>query len=383
MTRLSWRAGSGALTDWLTELFTRFAVSPEEFSVQRGGERTPRFAGPPNGPDYDQKISHTALRTIDALVSDLAEDDVREVGFTVHSPDSWWLWATPRDRVRTDWIRVTMPGTRLPTWPLPATLRDARDLHRLLATLAGLLGMAPPDHVPGNPPYPRPIEINRHVTSNEYLLWITGWGRETLSLSGRTAQLVDDLDRLFRPQDATPRPLRSLDDLVHLYESLMVELGRAWAIRWAEPLPVPDDVRLPPGTRLAVTRTPGADPSLQVTADELLIEADHPAHSLRERVTLLLCPQLYTPCAPEELPTWLRSLEKGVFGRPGIWTVRSQTWQPPRHRGAAMVARALLSQGATGRVSTGIANAEFLTVHGLQLDGEPVELEGRSRTKSP
>jgi hypothetical protein len=383
--RLSWRTGSGGLEDWLAEIFDRFAVSPEGFSVQRGGEKTPRFGGPPNGRPYDQKISYTCPRTIDTLVSDLAGENVLEVGFTVHSPDSWWLWATPRDRVKTDWIKVTMPGTRVSNWPLPATLRDGRDLRRVLVALAGMLGTAPPDYDPGSmrARYPQPVEIKRHVRSDEYLLWVTGWGHETLNLRGETVQLVDDLVRLFHPRDTTPLPLRSLGDLAHVYETLMVELGRGWAIRWAEPLPTPGDVRLPPDARLAVTRTPGAEPSLQVTAEELLIEADHPGHSLRERITLLLCPQLYTPCAPADLPAWLRSLEKGVFGRSGIWTVRGRGWRPPRHRGAAMVARALLEQGVTGRASVGMASAEFLTVQGLLLGGEPVELAGRSKIKSP
>jgi len=385
MDRLRWQAGSGALEDWLAEIFHRFAVSPEGFSVRRGGRKTLRFGGPPNGLDYDQQISYTSPRTIDALVSDLADDDVLEVGFTVHSPDSWWLWAIPRDRVKTDWIKVAMPGTRVSSWPLPATLRDGRDLRRVLVALAGMLGTVPPGHDPAGlrARYPQPVEIQRHVRSDEYSLWVTGWGHETLNLRGETVRRVDELVRLFRPRDTTPRPPRSLGDLAHVYDTLMVELGRGWAIRWAEPLPAPGDVSLPPDARLVVTRTPGAEPSLQVTADELLIEAAHPAHSLRERITLLLCPQLYTPCAPADLPAWLRSLEKGVFGRSGIWTVRGRDWRPPRHRGASVVARALLEQGVTGRASVELASAEFLTVQGLLLGGEPVELAGRSRVRSP
>ncbi|GAA3758766.1 hypothetical protein GCM10022225_50230 [Plantactinospora mayteni] len=383
MDRLSWRAGSGDLGDWLAEIFDRFAVSPEGFTVQRGGKKTPRYDGAPNGRPYDQEISRTYPRTVDALVSGLGEDNVREVGFTVDSPDWWWLWARPHDRSKTDWIKVTMPGTRMSNWPLPATLRDGRDLRRLLGTLAGMLGTAPPDYDvdSARARYSQPVEIKKRVSSDTYWLWVTGWGHETLSLRGETVRLVGDLSRLFGPRGPTPLPLDSLGSLAHLYETLMVELGRRWAIRWAEPLPIPDDVRLPPDARLTVTRTPGADPSLQVTAEELLIEADHPAHSLRERITLLLCPQLYTPCAPADLPNWLRSLEKGVFGRSGIWTVRGQGWRPPQHRGAATVARALLEQGVTGRASVGLAGAEFLTVQGLLLGGEPVELAGRSRVK--
>jgi hypothetical protein len=280
---------------------------------------------------------------------------------------------------------VHIPGVRVSSWPLPATLRDGGDLRRLLVTLAGMLGTAPPDHDSGSvrARYPRPVEIEDVVSSNAYRLRVTGWGHQTLSLRGESVRLVDDLSRLFGPRESTPLPLRSLGDLAYVYETLMVELGRQWAIgRWAEPLPAPGDVHLPPDARLTVTRTPGAEPSLQVTAEELLVEADHPAHSLRERITLLLCPQLYTSCAPADLPAWLRSLEKGVFGRSGIWTVRGRGWRPPRHRGTAMVAHALLEQGVTGRASVGLACAEFLTVQGLLLDGDPVELAGRSKIKS-
>ncbi|GAA3647411.1 hypothetical protein GCM10022224_007820 [Nonomuraea antimicrobica] len=383
MERLSWRPRAGDLGDWLAEIFDRFAVSPEGFSVRRGGEKTPRHDGPPNGRPYDQRISHTHPRTIDALVSDLADDDVLEVGFTVRSPDRWSLRATPRDRSTTDWIAVCAPGTRVPGWPLPATLRDGGDLRRVLVTLAALLGTAPPDDDPGGgrARYPRPVEVSGTIGSDAYLLRVTGWGHETLSLHGRSARLVDDLARLFGPRGPASLPLRSLGDLARGYETLMAELGRRWATRWAEPLPAFGDVRLPPGTRLTVTRTPGAEPSLRVTAEDLLVEADHPAHSLRERFTLLLCPQLYTPCAPPGLPGWLRSLEQGVFGRPGIWTVRGTGWRPPRRRGAAMVSRALLEQGVTGHASVGLAGVEFLAVQGLVLGGEPVELTGRSTVK--
>ncbi|MEJ3747852.1 hypothetical protein WEI85_31740 [Actinomycetes bacterium KLBMP 9797] len=383
MDRLSWRAGFGSLEDWLGEIFDRFAVSPEEFTVQRGGAKTPRYDGPPNGRPYDQEVSHTSAGTIDALVSNLASDNVLEVGFTIHSADWWWLWASPHDRLETHWITVTMPGTRVSNWPLPATLRDGRDLRRLLVTLAGMLGEAPPDDDDGSvrARYSHPVEIRDRVSSAEYRLLITGWGHETLSLRGETVRLVGDLSRLFGTRESTSFPLGSLGDLADIYEILMVELGRGWAIRWAEPLPIPGDVRLPPDARLAVIRTPGEDPSLRVTAEELLIEADHPAHSLRQRVTLLLCPQLYTPCTPADLPAWLRSLEKGLFGRSGIWTVHGRDWRPPRHRGAAMVARALLEQGVTGRASVGLAGAEFVTVQGLSLGGEPIELAGRSKTK--
>lgn len=248
--------------------------------------------------------------TVDALVSDLAEDDVVEVGFTVHSSRSWSLWAKPGDRIRTDSIRVRLPGASVPNWPLPATLRDGADLQKTLVTLARMLGTAPPVHdLEGLGRFPRPIEITKHVRSDVYLLWVAGWGRETLALSGDSVRLVDDLVRLFQPaRDGAPRPLRSLEDLADVYESLMVDLGRRWAIRWAEPLPVPGGVRLPSGVCLTVGRKPGAEPSLQVTAEELLVEADHPGHSLRERFTLLLCPQLYRSCVPEDLAEWLRGL---------------------------------------------------------------------------
>jgi hypothetical protein len=379
---LSWRAGSGPLEDWLAGIFDRFAVSPEDFRVQRGGEKIWHFgalAG--NSADYHQEISNTFPTTVDALVSDLADDDVLEVGFRVDSPDWWWLWASTPDRVRTAWIKVTMPGTRVSSWPLPATLRDGGDLRRLLVALAGTLGTPPPDedahrvHVR----YPQPVGISNRVGSDEYWLRVTGWGHETLHLRGETVRLVADLSRLFSPERPTSHPLGSLGDLTHVYRTLMVDLGREWAIPVGGPLPVPGDVRLPPDTRLIVTRMPGADPSLQVIAEELLVEADHPTHSLRERVTLLLCPQLYTPCAPADLPAWLRSLAKGVFGRAGIWTVDGRDWRAPRHRGAGVVARALLEQGVTGRASVGLAGAEFLTIQGLLLGGEPMELAGRSR----
>jgi hypothetical protein len=382
--RLSWRAGSGDLKDWLAGVFDRFAVAPDGFTVQRGGEKTPRYDGPPNGRPYDQKISSTHPDTIDALVSDLASDNVLEVGFTIHSPRWWNLWADPRDRSKTDWIKVTMPDTQVSGWPLPATLRDGRELRRLLVALAGMLGTTPPDYDPEsvNARFPQPVAIKAGVSSEGYRLRVTGWGHETLYLRGETVRLMDDLTRLFGPPGATSLPLGSLSDLTYVYEALMVELGRKWAIGVYGSLPIPGDVRLPPNARLVVTKTPGDEPSLQVTAAELLIEADHPTHSLRERITLLLCPQLYTPCAPADLPAWLRSLEKGVFGRSGIWTVRGRHWQPPQHRGAAMVARTLLEQGATGRASVGLACAEFMTIQGLLLGGEPVELAGQSKVKS-
>lgn len=182
---MSWRPGPGALADWLVETFDRFAVSPDGFTVQRGGEKTPRYDGPPNGCLYDQKTACTYPRTIDALVSDLADDSVLGVGFTVRSPDSWFLWARPRDRFKTDWISVTMPGTRVPDWPLPATLRDGRDLRRVLVTLAGLLGTAPPDYDPQSVRvrYPRPVGIDRNVGSDEYWLWVSGWGGTRRSAS--------------------------------------------------------------------------------------------------------------------------------------------------------------------------------------------------------
>lgn len=388
MGGLSWMPGTGGLAEWLAETLDRFGVSPSDgFTVQRRGEKIPRFDMPPNSRQYVQQITHTHASTIGALVADLADDQVVEVGFAVRSsdssPGSWSLWARPRDRTRTDWITVSVPGTRVAGWPLPATLRDGQDLRRMLVTLAGLLGAAPPgdDLASVRARYPRPVEIDRYVGSDEYRLWVTGWGDQTLSLRGRTTQLVDDLARLFQPRDAASVPLASLSDIAVAYETLMVDLGRQWATQWAEPLPIPAGVALPAGARLAVTRAPGQEPGMQVTAEELLIEADHPAHSLRERFLLLLCPQLYTPCDPPGLPGWLRALDKGVFGRSGIWTVRGRGWRPPRLRGAGMVAGALLDQGVTGRARVALASAEFLTVQGLLLGGEPMELAGRSTVK--
>lgn len=379
MDQWKWRAGSGALEDWLAGIFDRFALSPRGFTVERGGEKTYHFDGPPNTwGSSTQEVGRTHPRTVAALVSDLADDDVREVGLVIRSTYGWSLSAVPQDRSKTDWIHVDIPGARSSHWPLPATLRDSRDLRRLLVALARTLGAAPPDDDPGSPStrYPRPVEVEGTVSSDTYSLRVTGWGPQTLSLRGETSRLVDGLARPFA-QETMRLPLDSPDSLTALYEILMADLGR----RSAGP-PVPGDTRLPPDARLTVTRTPGAEPSLEVTAENLLIEADHPGHSLRERVTLLLCPQLYTPCAPADLPAWLRSLEKGVFGRSGIWTVRGREWRPPRHRGAAMVARALLEQGLTGRGSVTLACAEFLTVQGLLLGGEPVELTGRSKVKS-
>src|SRR3569833_272895 len=84
--RLRWQAGSGALVDWLAEIFLRFAVSPEGFSVRRGGRKTLRFGGPPNGLDYDQQISYTSPRSFVVLVSVLVVVVVLVVGFSVLSP---------------------------------------------------------------------------------------------------------------------------------------------------------------------------------------------------------------------------------------------------------------------------------------------------------
>jgi hypothetical protein len=63
-----------------------------------------------------------------------------------------------------------------------------------------------------------------------------------------------------------------------------------------------------------------------------------------------------------------------------FWT--DTVWTPDSTRGATMVARALLEQRVTGRASVELACAEFLTVQGLLLGGEPVELAARSTVKS-
>ncbi|MFC7328808.1 hypothetical protein [Marinactinospora rubrisoli] len=379
MDLLSWHTGAGGLAEWLTGLLRRFDASPGKFQIQRGGEKVWHHDAPGNHSPYTQTISNTHVGTVPELAAELAGDHVPSVQFTASTPDHWCLRATPGDRSRADWVKVLMP--RAQRWPLPARLRDGRDLRRLLAGLAGVLALAPPGPDPGSlERYRRPIELDGEVGSHHYRLRVTGWADEALHLRGETPLLLGKLSLLFGPRDETSRPLRSLGELVRVCQELEAEMGR---LPVRAPLTLPGgDLVLPTDARLKVTRGGGTVPAFEVTTSELIAESDHPDLSLREGIALLMCRQLYTACAVAELPEWLRSLENGVFGRPGIWTVRGGNRRPPSHRGSAMVARALLDQGAAGRASVALATAEFITVQGVLLGGAPAELVGTSRRRA-
>ncbi len=376
---LGWGSGDGLLDDWLRGLMLRFEASPDAFQIQRAGEKTWNFGGAGNASPYHQAIDNTYVTTTDALTSELIADGVDLVTVTATAPDHWSLRATPTGRPDLDWLNVIMP--RASAWPLPAKLSNSQELHQLLDRLAGLLDLTPPDREPAAPErYPRPIGLEGTIGSSGYDLRVTGVGDQRLYLRGDTPQLLDRLRDLLSTQEVQRFPLHSLGELVHLCLTLEKDLGYPPN---SSALAAPDlDVPLPANTHVDVIRQAGETPSFELTAGDLHVDASHPSLSLRERIALLLCPHLYTTCAATELETWLPPLEKEVLGRPGLWTVRgAQSWQPPLQRGLTTVLRALIDQDVSGHASVTQASAETITIQGLTLNGDPIQLAARTRRK--
>ncbi|WP_329386862.1 hypothetical protein [Streptomyces sp. NBC_01716] len=377
---LGWRRGEGvALGDWLRRTVRRFEVGPGEFRVQRAGPE--RFVGGAgNGNPVERDIESAYADSAEAVVSWLLDNDVSAVDWVLRAPGSWSLRGTADGRSDIAWMKVFMPSGA--AWPLPARPRDTHEAHHLLTVLAALLDLEPPRPAPAAPErFPQPVVVEGVLDASRYRVTVAGVGERRLYLLGETPQVVERLAAvLLAPEEATVLPLRVLGDLVHLGEALAIDRGYVpGSDRPAAPSP---DVPLPAGARVTVYQTVGRAPAFRVEAGGLRADADHPALSLYERIGLLLCPQLYLPGTPPELAWWLPRLEKGVFGRAGIWTVSGGCdWRPPRHRGVAMVVRALGEQHVGGRAFVAHASAGTLTVRGLTLGGEPVELTGRTRAR--
>ncbi|WP_381797740.1 hypothetical protein [Streptomyces niveus] len=376
---LGWRAGDGgALGDWLRDTVRRFGVATADgWRLQRAGPES-FVGGAGNGNPYRQDIDSTHADSPEAVASWLLDNGVSAVTCVLRAPGPWALRATADGRPDIAWMKVVMPPAA--AWPLPAHPRDTHEAHHLLAALAALLGLEPP------PPasvvaerYPRQIAVEGTLDASRYRVTVDGVGDRRLHLLGETPEVVGRLAAvLLAREEATVLPLRALGDLVHLGETLAADLG--YVPRSDRPAAPDPDVPLPTGARVLVSEQAGRAPAFRVDVGALRVDADHPALSLYERIALLLCPQLYTPGAAGELAGWLVELEKGVFGRAGIWTVSGgRDWRPPPHRGVAMVGRALAEQDVTGRAFVSRASADSLTVRGLALGGEPVELTGRTR----
>lgn len=377
---LSWRVGDCvALDGWLRRTVRRFEVPSGEFRIMRAGPEL-FVGGADNRNPVEQEIDHTHADSVEAVVSWLLDNDVSAVTCVLRAPGSWSLRATADGRPDIAWIKVLMPPAA--AWPLPTHLRDTHEAHQLLTALATLLDLEPPRPAPAVPArFPRQVAVEGTLDASRYRITVDGVGDRRLYLLGETPEVVGRLAAvLLGPQEATVLPLRALGDLVDLGEALAAGLGRVpRSDRPGAPHP---DVPLPTGARVTVYEPAGRPPAFRVEAGELLADADHPALSLYERIRLLLCPQLYTPATPAELVAWLPGLEKGVFGRAGIWTVSGgRGWRPPRHRGAAMVAGSLQEQHVAGRAFVTHASADSLTVRGLTVGDEPVDLTGRTRPR--
>lgn len=380
---LGWRRGGGVgLGDWLRGTARRFeVVAGDAYQLQTAGPRID-VGGAGNGNPYRQDIDNAYANSLTEVASWLQGNDVDAVTCVLGAYDSWSLRAEADRRPDIDWMKVVMPPAT--AWPLPAHPRDTHEAHHLLTTLAALLDLEPPDPDPDPDPsvptpFPRPVTVQGTIDASRYWVTVEGVGDQRLHLLGETPHLVGRLANvLLAPREPTVLPLRSLGDLVHLGEALAVDLGY---VRRSDRPAVPDpDPPLPAGARVTVYEPAGRVPAFSVEAGELRAEADHSALPLYERIALLLCPQLYIPGEAAELAGWLRQLESGVFGRAGIWTVSGgRDWRPPRHRGLAMVVRALSEQHVAGRAFVTRASADSLTVRGLTLRDEPVELTGRTR----
>ncbi|MFD3922679.1 hypothetical protein [Streptomyces sp. NPDC058595] len=378
---LGWRAGDGgALGDWLCGTARRFGVATAGgWLLQRAGPES-YVGGAGNGNPSRQDIDTTHADSPEAVASWLLDNGVSSVTCVLRAPGPWALRATADGRPDIAWMKVVMPPAG--AWPLPAHPRDTHEAHRLLTALAALLGLEPPPPAPAVARgYPRRIAVEGTLDASRYRITVDGVGDRRLHLLGGTPGVVGRLAAvLLAREEAVVLPLRALGDLADLGETLAAGLGH---VPGSDRPRVPDpDVPLPADARVTVYEQAGRPPAFAVDAGELRARADHPALSLHERIGLLLCPRLYTPARPAELGRWLPRLEKGVFGRAGAWTVSGgRDWRPPRHRGAAMVAGALREQHVGGRAFVTRASAESITVRGLTLGGEPVELTGGTRPR--
>lgn len=379
---LGWRRDGGvALGDWLRGTVRRFEVlaADDGWRLQRAGPQV-FVGGPGNSDPYRQDIDGAHVDSLAAVATWLLDNDVSAVTCVLRAPGSWSLRATAHGRPDIAWMQVFMPPAG--AWPLPAYPRDTHEAHHVLSVLAALLDQEAPSPAPAVAVrYPRPVVVEGTVDALRYRATVEGLDDRRLYLLGETPQVVGRLAAVLLPrEEPTVLPLRALGELVHLGEALAV--GRGYVPSGDRPAAPDPDVPLPGDARVLVYEPAGRTPAFTVEAGELRADADHPALSLYERIGLLLCPQLYTPAASAELARWLPGLEKGVFGRAGIWTVSGgRDWRPPRHRAVALVVGALTQQHVAGRAFVTHASADSLTVHGLTLGDEPLELTGRTRPR--